>query len=273
MPGRLAARIPLSFGTMRILALDTSTPAGSVALAAGGEVTECRIGDAGRTHGERLPGDITALLAAHALTPTDIDLYAVCSGPGSFTGLRVGLATIQALALVNRRPVVAVPTLEALARAVLWTPGGNESTALIGTWMNAHRGEVFAALYEVSQAGSEGATGVDGGAALTEVAGPVAAPPDAVLRDWGERLGGDGRRVAVIGDAVAPAREQLQQALNCAGLLTPRMPPLAPIAARIAAAAPGDDAGSPHAVRPVYVRRPDAVLARERRQGPGGAGA
>lgn len=258
---------------MRILALDTSTRAGSVALAADGELTECRIGDAGRTHGERLPGDITALLAAHALTPADIDRYAVCSGPGSFTGLRVGLATIQALALVNRCGVVAVPTLEALARAVLWAPGGNEATTLVGAWMNAHRGEVFAALYEVSPAGAEGAAGGDAGAALTEVAGPVAAPPDVVLRDWRERLRDTGRRVAVIGDAVAPVRERLRQELNCAGLLTPRIPPLAPIAARIAAAAAGRDAGAPHAVRPVYVRRPDAVLARERRQGPGEAGA
>ena len=255
---------------MRILALDTSTPAGSVALAAAGEVTECRIGDADRTHGERLPGDVTALLAAHGLTPADVDRYAVCSGPGSFTGLRVGLATIQALALVNRRPVVAVPTLEALARAALWAPAGDERTELVGAWMNAHRGEVFAALYEVSQAGAEGVAGGAGSGALTELAGPVAALPDVVLRDWRERLVGDGRRVAVIGDAVAPVRDQLRQALNCTGLLTPRVPPLAPIAARIAAAAAGDKAGSAHAVRPVYVRRPDAVLARERRQARGG---
>ena len=264
MPGRLAARIPLSFGAMRILALDTSTPPGSVALATGGELTECRIGDAGRTHGERLPGDITALLAAHALTPADIDLYAVCSGPGSFTGLRVGLATIQALALVNRCGVVAVPTLEALARAVVWAPAGDEPTALVGTWMNAHRGEVFAALYDAAPAAA------DAGAALAEVAGPLAAAPDVVLRHWRERLRDTGRRVAVIGDAVAPVRERLRQELNCAGLLTPRIPPLAPIAARVAAAAAGRGAGAPHAVRPVYVRRPDAVLARERRQRPGG---
>ena len=250
---------------MRILALDTSTPPGSVALAAGGELTACRIGDGDRTHGERLPGDITALLSAHGLTPADIDLYAVCSGPGSFTGLRVGLATIQALALVNRRRVVAVPTLEALAHAVLWTPAGTESTELVGTWMNAHRGEVFAALYDAVPARA--------GDALAEVAGPLAAPPDVVLRHWRERLRDTGRRVAVIGDAVAPVRERLLRELNCAGLLTPRIPPLAPIAARIAAGAAGRDAGAPHAVRPVYVRRPDAVLARERRQGPGGAGA
>lgn len=252
---------------MRILALDTSTPPGSVALAAGGELTACRIGDADRTHGERLPGDITALLSAHGLTPADIDLYAVCSGPGSFTGLRVGLATIQALALVNRRGVVAVPTLEALARAVLWAPPGDDSAELVGAWMKAHRGEVFAALYDAAPAGG------GAGAALAEVAGPLAAPPDVVLRHWRERLRDTGRRVAVIGDAVAPVRERLLRELNCAGLLTPRIPPLAPIAARIAAGAAGRHAGAPHAVRPVYVRRPDAVLARERRQGPGGAGA
>ncbi len=253
---------------MRILALDTSTPTGSVALAADGEVTDCRIGDAERTHGERLPGDVTTLLAAHGLTPADIDRYAVCSGPGSFTGLRVGLATIQALALVNRRPVVAVPTLEAVVCAALWVPAGNQPTDLVGAWMNAHRGEVFAALYDVSRGGRS-----DAGVAPTEVAGPVAAPPDVVLQDWRERLGGDGRRVAVIGDAVATERQRLRQALNCGGLLTPRVPPLAPIAARIAAAAARHDARSPHAVRPVYIRRPDAVLARERRQGAGGAGA
>ena len=128
---------------MRILALDTSTPTGSVALAVGGEVTECRIGGADRTHGERLPGDVTALLAAHDLAPADIDLYAVCSGPGSFTGLRVGLATIQALALVNRRPVVAVPTLEALACAAVWAPAGPERT------------EVMTATLEVTPAQGE----------------------------------------------------------------------------------------------------------------------
>ena len=174
-----------------------------------------------------------------------------------------------ALALVNRRRVVAVPTLEALACAALWAPAGGENTELVGAWMNAHRGEVFAALYDVSQAATAGAAG-DGGAALTEVVGPVAAPPDVVLRHWRERLGGDGRRVAVIGDAVAPVRERLRRELNCAGLLTLLVPPLAPIAARIAAAATGRNAKPPHAVRPVYVRRPDAVLARERRQGLGG---
>ena len=207
---------------MRILALDTSTPTGSVALAAGGEVTECRIGDADRTHGERLPGDVTALLAAHDLAPTDIDLYAVCSGPGSFTGLRVGLATIQALALVNRRPVVAVPTLEALACAAVWAPAGPERAELVGTWMNAHRGEVFAALYEVPQTGADGVGGVGGGA-LAEVAGPVAAPPDVVLRGLARAAGrrrppgSRDRRRGGAGREPAPAGAELRRPADAAG--------------------------------------------------------
>ena len=246
---------------MRILALDTSTPAGSVALAEDGVFVACRSGDPQRTHGERLPGDVTALLAAQSLTVAGIDRYAVCSGPGSFTGLRVGLATIQALALVHRRPVVAVPTLAAVACAAAWAGAENERAEWIGAWMNAHRGEVFAALYAAPPA----AAGPGVGRPLDEVAGPIAAPPEVVLRRWRGLLGGARRRVAVIGDAVAPARELLEAELDCCGLLTSRTPPLAPIAARIAAAAAGRDAGAPHAVRPVYVRRPDAELARERR--------
>lgn len=242
---------------MRILALDTSTPAGSVALAEDGVLVACRSGDPQRTHGERLPGDVTALLAAQSLTVAGIDRYAVCSGPGSFTGLRVGLATIQALALVHRRPVVAVPTLAAVACAAAWAGAENERAEWIGAWMNACRGEVFAALYAIAPAAA--------GLPLEEVAGPISAPPEMVLRRWRGLPGGARRRVAVIGDAVAPARELLEAELDCCGLLTSRPPPLAPIAARIAAAAAGRDAGAPHAVRPVYVRRPDAELARERR--------
>ena len=86
---------------MVILALDTTTKAGSYALWRGDALVEQRPGDAARTHAERLPGDLADLLAAHGLTVKDVDLYAVASGPGSFTGLRVGVATIQGLALVH----------------------------------------------------------------------------------------------------------------------------------------------------------------------------
>ena len=156
---------------MLALALDTSTAAGSVALARGEALLGCRCGDASRTHGERLPGDLLALLAEHELAIDAVDLLAACSGPGSFTGLRVGLATVQALALVGGRPLVTVPTLEAVARSAWLGPGEPPAAALVGAWMNAHRGEVFAALYEAPAGGLVGA----GAEPLVELAAPLAA--------------------------------------------------------------------------------------------------
>src|SRR5262250_256998 len=98
---------------MRVLALDTTTRAGSVALVDDDIVIDQRPGDASRTHAERLPAEIVALLAAHGRAAADVDLFAVASGPGSFTGMRIGIATIQGLALVRRTPVVSVSALDA----------------------------------------------------------------------------------------------------------------------------------------------------------------
>src|SRR2546428_12012114 len=82
---------------MRVLALDTTTRAGSAAMVEDDRVVDERGGDAARTHAERLPAEILALLDAHDRTLADVDLFAVASGPGSFTGLRCCLATIQGL--------------------------------------------------------------------------------------------------------------------------------------------------------------------------------
>ena len=244
---------------MLVLALDTSTATGSVALVRDAELLGCFTGNPARTHGERLPGDVTSLLEAHDCAVSAVDLFAVCCGPGSFTGLRVGLATIQALALVNQRQVVTVPTLEAAARAVLPAAIG-AAPGLVGAWMNAHRGEVFAALYEAPAADNARGSSAAAVGPLVEIASPVVAAPEVVARQWRDLLLGDGRRVAVIGDAVESARPLLERDLDCAGLLAGTVPPLAPIAARLAAR--GRTAVGPHAARPVYVRRPDAELAR-----------
>ena len=246
---------------MLVLALDTSTAAGSVALARDAELLDCRRGDPSRTHGERLPGDLLALLAEHDLAIEAVDVFAACCGPGSFTGLRVGLATVQALALVNGRKLVTVPTLEAMARAAgLAAAAGEPRAPLLGAWMNAHRGEVFAALYAAPPAAGAGGRAAAGAEPLAELAAPVAAAPEAAARQWRELLRGDGRRVVVGGDAPAPARRLLERELDCSLLPAEELPPLAEVAARLAAA--GRAAVSPHAARPVYVRRPDAEIAR-----------
>src|SRR4051812_37344406 len=97
---------------MRVLALDTTTRAGSVALVEDDRVVAERAGDPARSQGQRLPGDLADLGAPW----TAIDVFAVASGPGSFTGLRIGIATMQGLALVTGGRLVGVSALEALAQ-------------------------------------------------------------------------------------------------------------------------------------------------------------
>src|SRR4051812_16981180 len=123
---------------MRVLALDTTTRAGSVAIAIDDRVVIALAGDAARSQAERLPADVIRALGAASLASSEIDVWSVASGPGSFTGLRIGIATIQGLALVHGSRVVAISALAALATAA--SVGLNEG-AIVGAWMDAHRGE------------------------------------------------------------------------------------------------------------------------------------
>ena len=100
---------------MVILALDTTVREGSVAVLCDGELAGLYVGEPSQTHGDRLPEDLSNVLDIAGVSLKDIELYAVAVGPGSFTGLRVGIATIQALALVHQRSIVQVSTLAAFA--------------------------------------------------------------------------------------------------------------------------------------------------------------
>ena len=117
------------------MALDTTSRAGSVALIDDGRIVDERAGDASRTHGERLPGELAAL----GVEWPSVDVFAVCAGPGSFTGLRIGIATIQGLALVGGRPAVGVSALEAVAQ--LASRGLAEGDT-IGVWIEIGRAHV-----------------------------------------------------------------------------------------------------------------------------------
>ena len=102
---------------MWLLALETTTREGSVALLRDDDVVAARPGDPALSHAERLPADFAAVLAVAGLAPSAIDLFAVATGPGGFTGLRIGLAAVQGLALSLDRPVAGVASLPALAWA------------------------------------------------------------------------------------------------------------------------------------------------------------
>src|SRR3954468_8227456 len=130
---------------MLLLAADTSGAHGSIALA------RCESADAFEVLGmERLEGgtfsaqlipQIADLLKAHGRSKNDIDAYAVASGPGSFTGLRVGLAGIKALAEVTRKPIAAVSVLDAVASL-------SSSSGRIVVAIDAGRRQLYVGDYE-----------------------------------------------------------------------------------------------------------------------------
>jgi tRNA threonylcarbamoyladenosine biosynthesis protein TsaB len=245
---------------MLLLALDTTTAAGSAALWRDGLVEE-QPGDAARTHAARLPGELAALLAKHGATPADVTAYAVAAGPGSFTGLRVGIATIQGLALVHERRVHAVGMLDLLAHEAARAADAGPGTTIVA-WMEAYRGEIFGARFRIHAAAPIDGTGLRprGGATLERLDDPCVAAPEPLAEAWASA--GDGGPAIVIGDGVTRTRATLEAAFGRRARL--REPgPLAGTLAALAAAAP--DAGvRPHAIVPIYVRRPDAELARDR---------
>ncbi len=129
---------------MWVLALDTTSRDGSVALIRDDAVVLARPGDAAVSHAERIPADLRAILADAGLPLHAVDVFAVATGPGGFTGLRIGLAAVQGLALALDRPTAGAPSLDALAWDVLErTP----EAVTAGAWMDASRGEVFAAAF------------------------------------------------------------------------------------------------------------------------------
>jgi tRNA threonylcarbamoyladenosine biosynthesis protein TsaB len=232
---------------MRILALDTTTRTGSIAIARGGVLFEETVIDPSLPIATRLPGDLMTLLSRHDVELRDIDAFAVATGPGSFTGLRIGIATMQGFAFANDRPLLGISALDALASIAgnaLELQGAQWATLRVATWVDAWRGEVYAGLYE------------DG----SEARPPVVGSPMQVLQEIG------GARTLFIGDGAATYRDAITLKLGLLAQITePTAPLLAGAIANLAATAVA--AGHhprPHAIRPLYVRRPDAELARER---------
>jgi tRNA threonylcarbamoyladenosine biosynthesis protein TsaB len=236
---------------MLVLALDTTTRGGSLALVRDGGVMELFAGDATRTHATRLPGDILDCLARHQAGIRDIDLYGVAVGPGSFTGLRIGIATIQGLAFASARPVVGVSALDALVEAA---DAGVAVEAHEGcvraAWMDARRGEVYGRLYR-RQAGRWAPQGE-----------PSVNSPAGTLAAWAAAMAGSA--VEFVGDGAAAHAGALEGVLPGGARVISPVPPLAAAIAGIAVRR-RSEAGPPHRIRPLYVRRPDAELARERR--------
>ena len=164
---------------MKILALDSTAIAASVALCE----DEALLGEFtiqnGNTHSETLLPLAESALKFFSLTTEDIDLFAVSVGPGSFTGVRIGVATAKGLAFGREKPCVGVSTLEALAENLTVAEG------LICPVMNARRSQVYTALFR-SENGKTTRLMPDSAMAITEL--------DALLAQYDEPvyLVGDG---------------------------------------------------------------------------------
>ena len=126
---------------MRVLALETSTLAGGVALVDGERLVAEYVLDVSVTHSERLMAAVDRVLADARWAPRDLEGLAVSIGPGSFTGLRIGVSTAKGLASALGVPIAAVPTLDAMAAALPW------AALAVCPVLEARRGEVYASLY------------------------------------------------------------------------------------------------------------------------------
>jgi tRNA threonylcarbamoyladenosine biosynthesis protein TsaB len=129
---------------MLILAVDTTTPSGSVALLRDGDVLGEFDLESPSTHSARLLRSVDLILQANNLEIQAVDTYAVAAGPGSFTGIRIGVTTVKSLAFASGKMVAPVSTLEALASKIAAPP-----VRLACPILDAKRGEIYAALFEV----------------------------------------------------------------------------------------------------------------------------
>ena len=187
----------------------------------------------------------------------DVDVFGVAVGPGSFTGLRIGLASIQGLAYATGRPVVGVSAFDALALAVFeerpdWRSGP------LGLWLDAQRQEVFASAVSCDRQGSGPVAG------LRTVCAPSVGLAPAVIAAWRREPWFEA--LAFAGEGARTYRSAIDEARAGGAQILGTTPALASAIGVIAGArAQQGHASPPHALQPLYVRRSDAELARDRR--------
>ena len=134
-------------GETIIFALDTSSNVTSMAIARGDEVIESFAVQADEKRSERLWLDVQALLDKTGFVISDIELFGVCTGPGNFTGLRVGISAVKGFAAATGKSVAGVTSLEAAALAA-------SGAAAVCAMINAYKGEVYSQLFEFNGSGA-----------------------------------------------------------------------------------------------------------------------
>ena len=185
---------------MKILSVDSSATVASVALSEGGRLLAEYTLNNKNTHSETLLPMIESLLSFFSMEISDVDLFAVSTGPGSFTGVRIGTATVKGLAFASDKPCVGVSTLEAIAYNLRFHKG------IVCPVMNARRSQVYTAIFRSDGEKLE---------RLTEDLAISIAELDGMLAEYNEEtvLAGDGYDICIGGfekTTVRPVPERLR---------------------------------------------------------------
>lgn len=227
-------------GGVTLLAMDAAGASCSVALWAGGRVAARRFSAMARGQSERLVPMIAEVMADWGGGFGDLDALAVTTGPGGFTGVRIGLATARGLALARGLPLIGVSSFEVVAAAAgVEERAGRQVLAVL----ESKRSEIFAQLF---------------GEALAERGGPL----EIALADLAAAL--PAGPLVVAGDAAAPAVEALQAAGRADVALAAAAGPAD--AALLAERAALRDPAAAGPVQPVYLRPPDVTPPRPLRR-------
>jgi tRNA threonylcarbamoyladenosine biosynthesis protein TsaB len=234
---------------MLLLAVDTSTKLGSVAVLQDGELLGVRVTASGTPHAAGLFADLQSLLNQLQRPITAFDLFAVAAGPGSFTGLRVGLTAAKAWSEAFSRPIVPVSSLEAIAVQVLLLPELTAEAPIVAV-QDARRGQVFGCVYGRPS---------DPAAALKPLSEEVLLPASEFVSLAAQLLGSSQPIF------VSPAAEPIQSALERSALEHCRVETvsgvLAPFVGKLgyARALRGDVTDAMH-LDANYIRRTDAEV-------------
>jgi len=237
-----------------VLAVESATGVAEVAVLEAGHLRGEATAPPGRPHAAALLPAVEAALAEAGCSLEDVEAFAVSIGPGSFTGLRIGLATVKAFALGGDRPAAAVPTLAALAWPL--RPRGGGEVGILAC-LDARRGERYAAGYRGSEAG------------LAPWIPESVWRPEELAERVAERPGGQGESLWLVGEAL----EEVQGALETAarGRAMPARRPAPPGSERPRARAVGElglrmlERGEGRPARdlvPRYLRRAEAEVRR-----------
>jgi tRNA threonylcarbamoyladenosine biosynthesis protein TsaB len=225
---------------VKLLAADTSSRSLGVAVLEGDELRAEITIRRRETHSRTLMRQMETVLELAGLEMADLDGLAAVAGPGSFTGLRIGLSTIKGLALGLGKPAVGVSSLEALAQQL------PEASDPIWVLIDARKGQVFRGAYRWTSFG------------LEELAEPAVLAPEAAAREIR-------RPTLLVGDGALLYRDRLEEEtrgdarLAPAGVHTLRASTAARMAhARLVAGTTGE----PALLTPLYLRPSDAELAR-----------